>query len=296
MKKLFTLFTILLLTISSQLQGQCVYLTCEDSLTFYLPIYDATEVNNTPGDKCFINQGDTAAWILHPDIAFGQWENMMFKSYSSVGAIWVMQIVAVKSGQHLVNTGGGVITYSSLYMWGVDEPASMYIDNNTTVTIDDMPYAVNGTVYMGEGAYCFINDTEYEIGDTLRVDNNPNNYVLFKECESILLAIGIIDLHHSGNTISWVVDETPVTVKRLINGSIVDQYASFAYSDQFTVKESGYYFVETASSRSNTFYIEATEDTIVYYDIYHRTVDKLELNTPYFKKINNKYYKIIITQ
>lgn len=78
------------------------------------------------------------------------------------------------------------------------------------------------------------------------IDDNADSNVIY----------GLWDVHVFDNRISWVSDESPVTVQKLINNNWVDVYASFYLSDEFEVTQSGYYIVTTPGSESKIYYIK----------------------------------------
>lgn len=281
--------TILFLLFAVSAHSQCPPYQCTSS--YYLPIYDPSDVNNDIGDKCFINAADTAAWMLHPEIGFGQWATMGFYATGSIGAILAMQPIDIKRGRS-VYVSSGTVRFSSCNMSSDGGPSRLYLDH-AILYIDDMTNIIdtNNIVFIGTQSQIFIDNIEYFAGDTLKIDNE--NYIAFESCQPIVMAENILKYRVYDNIFSWViVDDATITISKLVGAKWEDVHSSDKSHGSFVVTESGYYMATSGSSRTAIHKIVIDDNGKIRnilsgntYDVMGRIVEGgLQLHTPYFKE------------
>lgn len=251
--------------------------------SFYLPITDVNEVNNTIGDKNFVNLTNITHQVGN-NINFGDWLNMSFVC-EGTGGILVNQVVNMSSGSQLYLKGD--VTLNTLNMSAGTHPDWIYVEDNSNIYVNNVQYANNTLNYvlLGQNTVFTANGQIWEAGDTMHLTNNPSNVIIFEQCQGIPLPIEITYFEAQGATISWRVTNAPLTIQKLVGENWEDRYASFSDQDRFKVKESGYYRGVTEGDVSKPVHciVSSLPDPTTIYDVQMRVITDPQLLTPYFR-------------
>lgn len=276
------LFFLLLLTANFSF-GQCEVYECEK--TFYLPIYDPNPVNNLGGDMCFVNQGDTAAWMLHPAINFNNWTKLGFHSSSSIGAILVTQPLNVNSGQTVYTTGH--VMFLTLNMSAGALPTKIFVGKK--LAINSVQYANNSEnyIYLAPDAQLLINNINYTVGDTFKLGNNTTNRIIVASCDqNIPLAVNFETFVLRGDELLWNISNdynSVIEIQKRVNGEWETIHTTYQGRGQYQLIESNYYRAVTEGYASNVVYYKYKGFNEHMINLRGQLITEPEPNVPYWK-------------
>lgn len=291
MKNLLLLITFLF-TINL-VQAQCYDYNC--NISYFLPIAqeDINGINNTPGNKCFVNN-TTVTHQVSNQINFNNWTKMTFATESTGGMI-VNQTLNVNPGKEVYLKGS--ITLSQLNMSaGGGDSSIVYVENNSQIFINSIQFANNthNYVYLGTGVTFTMAGETWTPGEVFHLTSNPTNIITFVQCETIPLAIEFQRFMIYENKLYWYAIDSDSFSKPLLEIRKYDEKDKFwrtIHIDDdlnhcLVLKESGIYQGYINGVFSNAVEYKHKEIYIPIRDIFGNIVTDLQPNTFYWKGTN----------